>query len=110
MQVFPAIDLRGGRCVRLLRGDYAQETVYGDDPLAMAQKLVRAGARWIHVVDLDGARSGVAENLRAIEAMASCRCASRPAAVSAARRMSTCACAWAWRAACWAPRLWKTRR
>ena len=70
MQVFPAIDLRGGRCVRLLRGDYAQETGYGDDPLAMAQKLVRAGARWIHVVDLDGARSGVAENLRAIEAMA----------------------------------------
>ena len=56
MQVFPAIDLRGGRCVRLLRGDYAQETVSGDDPLAMAQTLVRAGARWIHVVDLDGAR------------------------------------------------------
>ena len=70
MQVFPAIDLRGGKCVRLLRGDYAQETVYANDPLAMAQKLVQAGAQWIHVVDLDGARSGVAENLYAIEAMA----------------------------------------
>ena len=58
MTVYPAIDLRGGRCVRLLRGDYAQETVYGDDPIAVARRWEAAGARWLHVVDLDGARAG----------------------------------------------------
>ena len=58
MDLYPAIDLRGGRCVRLYQGDYAQETVYGDDPVAQARAFADAGAPWIHVVDLDGARSG----------------------------------------------------
>src|SRR5690606_36863713 len=56
--LYPAIDLRGGRCVRLHRGDYAQETVYGDDPVAQALAFADAGAAWVHVVDLDAARSG----------------------------------------------------
>ena len=58
MQLYPAIDLRGGRCVRLLRGDYDLETHYGDDPVAQALAFAAAGAGWIHVVDLDAARSG----------------------------------------------------
>jgi phosphoribosylformimino-5-aminoimidazole carboxamide ribotide isomerase len=56
--LFPAIDLRGGRCVRLLRGDYGQETVYGDDPVRQALDFQEAGVSWVHVVDLDAARSG----------------------------------------------------
>jgi phosphoribosylformimino-5-aminoimidazole carboxamide ribotide isomerase len=56
--VYPAIDLRGGRCVRLMEGDFGRETVYGDDPVAMAQRWEAAGAAWLHVVDLDGARAG----------------------------------------------------
>jgi phosphoribosylformimino-5-aminoimidazole carboxamide ribotide isomerase len=58
MIVIPAIDLRGGRCVRLLQGDFARETVYGDDPVAMARRWQEAGAEMLHVVDLDGARAG----------------------------------------------------
>jgi phosphoribosylformimino-5-aminoimidazole carboxamide ribotide isomerase len=58
MTVYPAIDLRGGRCVRLLQGAFDRETVYGDDPVAVARGFVAAGARWLHVVDLDGARAG----------------------------------------------------
>lgn len=58
MLILPAIDLRGGRCVRLRQGDYAQETVFGDDPAGMAQRWVDAGARFLHLVDLDGAREG----------------------------------------------------
>src|SRR5438132_4251287 len=58
MQILPAIDLRGGKCVRLRQGDYAQETVFGDDPAAMAQRWVDEGARYLHLVDLDGAREG----------------------------------------------------
>ncbi len=58
MDLYPAIDLRGGKCVRLYQGDYAQETVYGDDPVAQAQAFEAEGAPWIHVVDLDAARSG----------------------------------------------------
>jgi phosphoribosylformimino-5-aminoimidazole carboxamide ribotide isomerase len=58
MTVYPAIDLRGGRCVRLLRGAFDRETVYGDDPVAVARGFAAAGARWLHVVDLDGARAG----------------------------------------------------
>jgi phosphoribosylformimino-5-aminoimidazole carboxamide ribotide isomerase len=56
--VIPAIDLREGRCVRLLQGDFARATVYSDDPIEMAQRWASAGARWLHVVDLDGARLG----------------------------------------------------
>jgi phosphoribosylformimino-5-aminoimidazole carboxamide ribotide isomerase len=58
MTIYPAIDLRGGRCVRLLQGAFDRETVYGDDPVAVARDFAGAGARWLHVVDLDGARAG----------------------------------------------------
>src|SRR5512140_2244541 len=57
-QLLPAIDLRGGQVVRLSEGDFARETVYGTDPAAVAEAFAGAGARWIHVVDLDGARDG----------------------------------------------------
>ena len=56
--LYPAIDLRGGRVVRLLQGDYAKETVYGDDAVTVAQSFVDDGAAWIHIVDLDAARTG----------------------------------------------------
>jgi phosphoribosylformimino-5-aminoimidazole carboxamide ribotide isomerase len=68
--LYPAIDLRGGRCVRLRQGDYALETVYGDDPVAQARAFVDAGAEWIHVVDLDGALTGEPANRAAIAAIA----------------------------------------
>ena len=58
MQIIPAIDIRGGRCVRLEQGDYARETVFSDDPPAMARRWEQAGAQRLHVVDLDGARDG----------------------------------------------------
>ena len=58
VDLYPAIDLRGGRVVRLTKGDYDAEVVYGDDPVAVAETFVIAGAPWIHVVDLDAARSG----------------------------------------------------
>lgn len=56
--LLPAIDLRGGRVVRLRQGDFARETAYADDPVAVARGFADGGARWLHVVDLDGARSG----------------------------------------------------
>jgi phosphoribosylformimino-5-aminoimidazole carboxamide ribotide isomerase len=58
VQILPAIDLRGGQCVRLRQGDYAQETVFGDDPAAVARRWVEQGATYLHLVDLDGARQG----------------------------------------------------
>ncbi len=58
MELWPAIDLRGGRCVRLLQGDYDRETVFGEDPVAVARGFAAAGARRLHLVDLDGAREG----------------------------------------------------
>lgn len=57
-EILPAIDLRAGRVVRLRQGDFARETVYSDDPVAVATVFADAGARWLHVVDLDGARAG----------------------------------------------------
>jgi phosphoribosylformimino-5-aminoimidazole carboxamide ribotide isomerase len=77
MQLFPSIDVLGGRVVRLLRGDYDAETVYDDDPVAVARRFADAGASWIHVVDLDAARDGGNANLGAIEAI----CANVPARV-----------------------------
>jgi len=62
MQLFPAIDLRAGNAVRLYQGDYDQETVYGTDPAAQAAAFVAEGAEWLHVVDLDAAKSGDAVN------------------------------------------------
>ncbi len=62
MQIWPAIDLRGGKCVRLQQGDYARETVFSDDPVAMAQQFAADGAKHLHLVDLDGARDGKPTN------------------------------------------------
>jgi phosphoribosylformimino-5-aminoimidazole carboxamide ribotide isomerase len=58
LTIYPAIDMRGGKCVRLLQGDYDKETVYGDSPFEMAARFEREGAEWIHMVDLDGAKEG----------------------------------------------------
>lgn len=58
MTVYPAIDLIAGRCVRLREGDFAQQTTYDADPIALARTLAADGARWLHIVDLDGAKSG----------------------------------------------------
>lgn len=66
MQIWPAIDIRGGKCVRLIQGDYAQERVYGEDPADMAARWVADGAECLHLVDLDGAREGVSVNEDAI--------------------------------------------
>ena len=75
MDLYPAIDLRGGRVVQLQQGDYGRETHYDDDPVAVARGFEAAGARWIHVVDLDAARSAVPRRTSAaIEAI--CRGAS----------------------------------
>lgn len=70
MLILPAIDLRGGRCVRLRQGDYRQETVFDDDPVAVARRFEKAGAAWLHMVDLDGAREGEPKNLDIVAAVA----------------------------------------
>lgn len=62
--IYPAIDMRGGKCVRLLQGDYDKETIYGDSPFDMAQTFAADGAEWIHMVDLDGAKDGKRVNDR----------------------------------------------
>jgi len=70
MDLYPAIDLRGGRVVRLYQGDFEKETAYGPDPVAVAVGYAASGARWIHVVDLDAARTGVPGNRSVIAAIA----------------------------------------
>lgn len=70
MNLFPAIDLRGGKVVRLTQGDYDRMTVYGEDPCAQARQFVEAGARYLHVVDLDGAKDGTLSNYGSIAALA----------------------------------------
>ncbi len=70
MKLYPAIDLRGGQAVRLYQGDYDQMTVYNADPVAQAQAFLDAGARYLHVVDLDGARDDTTANLETIAAIA----------------------------------------
>jgi phosphoribosylformimino-5-aminoimidazole carboxamide ribotide isomerase len=70
MELFPAVDLRGGRCVRLRQGAFDAETVYGDDPVAVARGFEAAGAGWVHVVDLDAARTGEPRNRDRIAAVA----------------------------------------
>ena len=70
MEILPAIDLRGGKCVRLIQGDYQREIQYSHEPAELAAGFQRDGARWIHVVDLDGARQGKIVNLSAIKLIA----------------------------------------
>jgi phosphoribosylformimino-5-aminoimidazole carboxamide ribotide isomerase len=69
VEIWPAIDLRGGRCVRLRQGDYRRETVFSEDPAAMARHWVSLGAEHLHLVDLDGARQGRLENLACVRAI-----------------------------------------
>ena len=70
MQIFPAIDLSGGKVVRLYQGDYEKMTVYGADPCAVARDFIAAGAKYLHVVDLDGAKDGTLANFDSISALA----------------------------------------
>lgn len=70
IDVLPAIDIRGGRCVRLVQGDYDRETVFDDDPTAPARRWIDAGAQMLHVIDLDGAREGRAANADVVEQIA----------------------------------------
>ena len=70
MNIFPAIDLYGGKAVRLYKGDYAQMTVYHDDPLAVAQTFEACGASFVHMVDLEGAKSGSTPNYEIIRSVA----------------------------------------
>ncbi|MCZ7630421.1 MAG: HisA/HisF-related TIM barrel protein [Microthrixaceae bacterium] len=104
MDLYPAIDLLGGRCVRLYQGDYDRVTDYGDDPVAQARAFESAGARWIHVVDLDAAREGTPVNRAVIARIAAavgvpvqtggeCATSARP------RRCSS----WVWPGWSWAP-------
>ena len=69
MNIIPAIDLRGGRCVRLFQGQYDQETQYSDDPAAVASRFASAGFAYLHVVDLDGARDGTSDHESLIRKM-----------------------------------------
>lgn len=66
MIIYPAIDIRGGQCVRLIQGDYTKETVFSKNPVEVAKAWESQGAKWIHMVDLDGARSGIPENMDVI--------------------------------------------
>jgi phosphoribosylformimino-5-aminoimidazole carboxamide ribotide isomerase len=70
VDLYPAIDLRAGRCVRLVEGDFDRETVYGDDPVAVAGSFADQGASWVHVVDLDAARTGDPVNRPVVAAIA----------------------------------------
>jgi phosphoribosylformimino-5-aminoimidazole carboxamide ribotide isomerase len=67
MEIIPAIDIRGGRCVRLYQGDYGQETAFSEDPVAAALTWYSQGARWLHIVDLDAAVAGEPRNMEAVE-------------------------------------------
>ena len=70
MNIFPAIDLYGGKAVRLYKGDYAQMTVYNDDPTAVAKDFQAAGAKYLHLVDLEGAKTGIPANTATVRALA----------------------------------------
>jgi len=67
MEIIPAIDIRGGKCVRLYQGDYSQQTVFDENPAAVALRWKSRGARWLHVVDLDGAAKGELQNMMVVE-------------------------------------------
>ncbi len=70
MDILPAIDLRAGKCVRLIQGDYHRQIDYDDDPVAVAKRFVKDGAQWLHSVDLDGAKEGELKNLDPIRRIA----------------------------------------
>jgi phosphoribosylformimino-5-aminoimidazole carboxamide ribotide isomerase len=67
MEIIPAVDIRGGKCVRLYQGDYNQETVFDEDPVTAALTWYSQGARWLHIVDLDGAVAGEPQNMEMVE-------------------------------------------
>jgi len=67
MEIIPAVDIRGGKCVRLYQGDYNQQTVFDDDPVTAALTWYSQGARWLHIVDLDGAAAGEPKNMEVVE-------------------------------------------
>ncbi len=67
MQIYPAIDIKNGQCVRLKQGRFDDVTVYGDDPIKVAEKFVESGATYLHIVDLDGARNGMSYNQEIIK-------------------------------------------
>ena len=67
MEIIPAVDIRGGKCVRLYQGDYNQETVFDEDPVTAALTWYSQGARWLHIVDLDGAVAGEPQNVEVVE-------------------------------------------
>jgi len=67
MEIIPAVDIRGGKCVRLYQGDYEQETVFDEDPVTAALTWYSQGARWLHIVDLDGAIAGEPQNMEVVE-------------------------------------------
>lgn len=70
MDILPAIDLRGGKCVRLIQGQYDRQITYKDDPVEQAQDFIDTGARWLHIVDLDGAKIGQCVNIDPIKEIA----------------------------------------
>jgi len=70
MIIFPAIDIRGGKCVRLEEGRFDRETVFAENPLEAARRWIEAGSEWLHIVDLDGARAGKPVNLKVVEEIA----------------------------------------
>ena len=70
MKIIPAIDIIDGKCVRLTQGDYAQQKIYNEDPVAVAKMFEDAGIRYLHVVDLDGAKQGKITNYKVLEAIA----------------------------------------
>jgi 1-(5-phosphoribosyl)-5-[(5-phosphoribosylamino)methylideneamino] imidazole-4-carboxamide isomerase/N-(5'phosphoribosyl)anthranilate isomerase len=93
--LLPAVDIRGGKCVRLLQGDFGRETVYDEDPVAVAKRFVSEGAEWLHVVDLDAAFQGVprnrdviAELIRAVDIPVQCSGGIRDADAVYAARMA----------------------
>ena len=69
MIIYPAIDLKDGRCVRLLKGDFSTVHQVADSPVETAKRFAKAGARWVHMVDLDGAKDGVRQNGGAVDAV-----------------------------------------
>lgn len=104
MIIFPAVDIRGGKCVRLFQGRADQETVYGDDPAAMGRRWQDEGASWLHVVDLDGAFGARPQNLEVIRRLRQrVNIPVQLGAASGASTPSPLTSIWASTASSWAP-------